>query len=286
MQAHRAPSPLPPPLPVRLLLPAVRTLQGSLPLLEHDIHERRTDDTRRNGNHGNTYQADDAAQRPSESSDGIDVAITHRGEGHNGPPTPVADVGKRFGLGAPLDIIHQDARETEHDATGGISRDKLFADLTKHIANEPEGARIADQLEDNQHISQYHQMDVRSVLIEIDDDKRQNGYKVDNAVERKHILQARLPCPLAPELKRRGDEAEQILDGKDKRSHIVEAEKLLAVRSRRLERAEDDRRYGTDDEKEHEILKPFAHQLPVYGVIDFYVMHKGAVSDFHKPVSF
>lgn len=131
------------------------------PFVQHHVHESRADDTGRDGNHGNADRTDQTAEQASQRGDGVDVAVTHRGESHNGPPESVADVGKRFRLCIPFDIIHQDAREAEHDAAGRIGGHQFLAHGLKHFTNQAERARIADQFEDDQNIGQYHQMQMR-----------------------------------------------------------------------------------------------------------------------------
>ena len=89
-----------------------------LPLffLNH-THKGGTNDTGRNRYHGYTDQTDDASQRFAQWSDGINITITYRCKGDDGPPNAVTDVFKHIGLGIPLNVIHENGRETDSNET-------------------------------------------------------------------------------------------------------------------------------------------------------------------------
>ena len=108
-------------------------------LYQH-VHECRAYDTCGDGNHGNANQAYKAAQKASQGSDGIDIAVAHGGERHYGPPEPVADVLERLGLGVALYVVHQYPGETEHDAACRIGGDEFFLYGGQNRAYHPERA--------------------------------------------------------------------------------------------------------------------------------------------------
>lgn len=74
-------------------------------LYQH-VHECRAYDTCGDGNHCNTNQAYKAAQKASQGSDRINIAVAHGGERHYGPPEPVADVFECLGLCVALYVVH------------------------------------------------------------------------------------------------------------------------------------------------------------------------------------
>ena len=113
----------------------------------------------RDGDHGDSDQTDEAAQEFPQRGDRVDVAVADRGECHDGPPQAVADIGERFGLGVAFDVVHEDRREADHDAAGGIGRDEFFAYGRKDLPDEPERARVADELEDDEDVCQRDDVD-------------------------------------------------------------------------------------------------------------------------------
>ena len=66
------------------------------------IHERGTDDTGRNGNHGDADETDDAAENLAQGSDRVNVAVPCGRERNDGPPEAVTDVGEDFRLSGVL----------------------------------------------------------------------------------------------------------------------------------------------------------------------------------------
>lgn len=63
-----------------------------------------------------------ALRRRPMGGDGVDVTVTDGGEGDDGPPHPVADVGERFRLGTLFDVVHEDSREGDENEAGGVGR--------------------------------------------------------------------------------------------------------------------------------------------------------------------
>lgn len=106
-------------------------------VLNH-AHKGRTDDTSRYRYHGYTDQADDTSQQLAQWSDGINITVTYRCKGDDGLPNAVTDVFKHIGLGIPLDVIHEDGRETDGNETGCIGRNKFLSDGIKSFPNQTE----------------------------------------------------------------------------------------------------------------------------------------------------
>ena len=115
-------------------------------LLLNQTHESRRYKTGGDGYHRNAYHTYHAAQQPSQCRNRIDIPITHGGERHYSPPKTVADIGKGFGLCLVFDIVHQDARESQQDASSRTGRYQFILHHLQHTSDKLERAGIAYQL--------------------------------------------------------------------------------------------------------------------------------------------
>ncbi len=114
-------------------------VQPLLTLL-HDVDKRRADQGGGDGDHGNAYETDDAAQEFSQGGDRVNVAISRGRECHHGPPQSVADVVEGFGLGVALDEIHQNGGKADDDKTCRVGRVEFFAHQQQRLTDQSERA--------------------------------------------------------------------------------------------------------------------------------------------------
>ena len=156
--------------------------------------KRRRNDTCGYGDHADADHADDAAEDFAQGGDGVNIAVTRGGECHDRPPKSVTDIFENFGLCAPLDVVHQDCREADHNEACGVGCAEFGFDRNQRLTNDAECFGMAYELENDEDIRQNDEVNGGAVPKDVGQHAGQYGYEIDKSVERKDVFSACFPA--------------------------------------------------------------------------------------------